>query len=347
MDRELEALEIVFRSALARLGLALGLLARDEWQSVNPLRPGGGEWESRVWRLAFGGREAARRLTLAYYLLARAIETGVALMPDGEETLDDLRDGFLYMVESILDLDMDVGPDVDIDEQLLYDYLGDMKERDPERLPRDELEDAIEDWLTERGPDGDLKFEEFLWPQDEVESHRDAAEVFGEYLLDAGIDGLAEKLAKLQRVHADDSQAFSSAAEREFEIHGNKVAAVIDKVAMDAGREFIDRAAEKDSMRSRMMVARGVRSNPCHFCAMLASRGFVYLSERSAMGDTGYHPNCHCFPIVRWVSDKLPERNEYYQSKWSEITRGKSGREARKTWRRWINAERRERASEQ
>lgn len=349
MAGELETLEMAYLAAMARLGLALGQLARDEWRSVNPLSPGGGDWESRVWRLLYGTRLTQRRLTETYYRLARAIETGRLLASSDSwstaRTLAELRGEFLFLIQQVFDFDFEVDPTTDPDQMLLYDYLADADRKHPDWFPRDELDEAIENWLGERGPDGDLRFEDFVWPQDRVESYEDAAEVFGDAILEAGPGDLQRKLDELAKKHADDADAYREAAQEEFETHGRKVAAIVDKAGMDAGRELIMDAAQKDRYRSSMRVARGTRASPCHFCAMLASRGFVYLSAQSAVGVTAYHPNCHCFPIIRWVSEELPERNSYFNKMWPEVTRGKSGRDARIAWRRWINAERRKSAS--
>jgi hypothetical protein len=342
---EIEALENVHRAAMARLGLALGVLARDEWQAVNPLRPNISAIEQRLWRLILGGRQMGRRLSELYYRLIRGLEIGETYADssgDAVASLAELRDQYLELVTEILDFAFEITPDTDIDEQWLIDRLADAD--DPDLFPRAELEDAVADWLLERGPDGQLRIREFVWPQDEVETLDDAARIYGGAVLEAGPRSLQRKLDRLARKYAEDADRFRREAAAEFERHGNMLAAAVDKAGIDAGRDFIMDAAQKDSRRSSMVVARGTRANPCAFCAMLASRGFVYLSVRSAIQGysmTAYHPNCHCYPILRWKTDTLPERNEFYQEKWAEVTRGRSGREARKAWRRWINAERR------
>ncbi|WP_029090110.1 hypothetical protein [Brevibacterium album] len=346
---EIEMLEHVHRAAIARLGLAIGILARDEWQTVNPLNPNLSRAEQRIWRLILGGRQMSRRLSELYLRLIRALEIGETYAGStgpAVTSLDELREQYLALVTEVLEFAFSITPDMDIDEQWLADLLRDAE--DDETHPRAELEDAIAGWLTERGPDGRLRIRDFVWPQDQVETLDDAARVYGNSIRAAGPDGLQHKLNELARKHADDADRFRREAAAEFEKHGNMLAAEVDKAGIDAGRDFIMEAVQKDSRRSSMTVARGTRANPCAFCAMLASRGFVYLSARTAMHGysmQAYHPNCHCFPILRWKTDTLPERNEYFQEKWAEVTRGHSGREARKVWRRWINAERRTKRS--
>ena len=55
----------------------------------------------------------------------------------------------------------------------------------------------------------------------------------------------------------------------------------------------------------------------CAFCAMLASRGFVYSTERTAGGEDGkYHDNCDCLIIPSWGKSKL---RGYNPDRWKKI----------------------------
>lgn len=58
-------------------------------------------------------------------------------------------------------------------------------------------------------------------------------------------------------------------------------------------------------------IPRGSRSYPrgCPFCQMLASRGFVYLSEYSAGGTdpNHYHDDCRCAIVPSWSKDPIVE----------------------------------------
>src|SRR5699024_9108632 len=117
----------------------------------------------------------------------------------------------------------------------------------------------------------------------------------------------------------------------------DSLSGVIDKAAIDSGRELIDDVVVRD--KRVKLYARGVRENPCHFCSMLASRGFVYGSATDAV--SGWHPNCHCYAIVRWSNEAgLPERNQYYYDMWPEVTNGYYGKDKVKAWRRWIAKQR-------
>lgn len=90
--------------------------------------------------------------------------------------------------------------------------------------------------------------------------------------------------------------------------------------------------------------------DPCWFCAMLASRGPRYRSEKSAtrvvkpkrkrrgssrrVGDT-YHDNCACVAEPMFSrSQAWPGKGREWQNLWNEVAKGLSGDEARKAFRR-------------
>ena len=72
-----------------------------------------------------------------------------------------------------------------------------------------------------------------------------------------------------------------------------------------SGRETVARNIRRDSARPRFArVPTGAKT--CAFCELVASRGFVYLSERSATV-TGlmrkYHNDCDCIAVAEWDRD--------------------------------------------
>jgi len=73
---------------------------------------------------------------------------------------------------------------------------------------------------------------------------------------------------------------------------------------------------------------------PCAFCAMLASRGAVYLTEDAASFDA--HDACACTAEPVYYSDSpLPGRGAEFQQLWNENIRGRySGKDAIRAWRR-------------
>lgn len=84
-------------------------------------------------------------------------------------------------------------------------------------------------------------------------------------------------------------------------------------------------------------VPRG--SKTCAFCTMLASRGFVYWSAKTAGENNAYHHLCDCQIVVSWGSQTLedydPEHyQEMYQQARETTNHPKNYREVLKTMRR-------------
>jgi len=76
--------------------------------------------------------------------------------------------------------------------------------------------------------------------------------------------------------------------------------AALDRLIKQPGRQTLLESTRRDPARPRYArVPMGL--NPCAFCRMLASRGYVYATRETAWrsGD-GYHGDCHCQPIPQW-----------------------------------------------
>lgn len=86
--------------------------------------------------------------------------------------------------------------------------------------------------------------------------------------------------------------------------------AAMDRWVKAGGRETIERATRHDPSKPRYArVPQGAKT--CAFCAMLASRGFVYSSAEAAGGDMNkYHHDCDCEIIPSW--DKNNPKIEGY-----------------------------------
>ncbi|AYB70362.1 MuF-like minor capsid protein [Mycobacterium phage Moostard] len=127
-------------------------------------------------------------------------------------------------------------------------------------------------------------------------------------------------------------------------------AQVLDFVAKQAAKEF--KAAEKSGAKGKPAIgyARKTDSNPCSFCAILASQGAVYYKEtafaasnskirevkwssnsdkgtkRAFIGDgpAKVHDNCKCTmrPVFS-QKDKWDERAKYFLEQWEKY--GKAG----------------------
>ncbi|MGC5319306.1 hypothetical protein ACPXB5_11270 [Micromonospora arida] len=105
------------------------------------------------------------------------------------------------------------------------------------------------------------------------------------------------------------------------------------RMTADAGRATIRDTIRRDKVA--LGWARVTDGDPCYFCAMLASRGPVYLSEGAAQGSDPYHDGCGCLPAPVFDRDaEWPGRAREFEALWSESTEGLSGREAVNAFRR-------------
>lgn len=103
------------------------------------------------------------------------------------------------------------------------------------------------------------------------------------------------------------------------------------RLALEGGRETITRTIDADP--AALGVMRITSGDPCSFCAMLASRGPVYLTEASASFKP--HDGCHCQPEIVYGTDtRIPDNSEQYRQLWREATAGKSGKDAANAFRR-------------
>ena len=69
------------------------------------------------------------------------------------------------------------------------------------------------------------------------------------------------------------------------------VGLVTDRFVKNVGRKSVRRSADRNKQRwARVPAGR----ETCGWCFMLASRGYVYGSERKARGIEAFHANCDC-----------------------------------------------------
>lgn len=135
--------------------------------------------------------------------------------------------------------------------------------------------------------------------------------------------------------------------------------------ATDGGRAQVLELIRKDApsrLKQGKVIgyARKTDSNPCYFCALLASQGAVYFSESAfnqannmirevkwtSNGDKGtrrafigdgpakVHDNCQCTmrPVYR-EADKRDERAKFFLEQWNKHSSGLSGKDALKNYR--------------
>ena len=309
----------------ARMGAGVAARSLREWASVSPvsLVTSGRAWLTLVASLVRQERARSRAAAVSFYRLYRTLETGATVppfagsVPDEAVTLGALRDEWAQHAGTPRTPQADDAEPVQVDD---FDWP--------------EVDDAAQDAAarTALAVTGPARVGEAI---DLASSSDD-----GRGRLDS-----ADFLNELDTVMRDAGASAASAADRE---------------ALRGGRELIAQASRED--RRVIGWARVTDGNPCAFCAMLASRGSTYRSEASAFfaGMRGatevprdpdalaelnqYHNGCHCqaVPIYTRADFLTPEARRYARE-WQEVTRGLAGAEARRAWRRHIDAQRRSR----
>lgn len=353
---EMVAVEQLHQAAQARLGIVAAYLALGEWTAVSSTNAveTGSVWLARSLRIIAAIRRKSRQLAISYYQLSRALETGRTLgVPDGSTagnvTYGKLRENFLASVDEVAKIGDGKTNDPDPD-------LAWFEENIPDRgiVPRGangvtiKLTDTDLDApvaklkrVTNRSDDNKkVKVDPFNWP-----AEADPEEVDKAYRKLLRKKALEQSAASSKAAREDESLSHDEAIKQIDDSHANAGsigAGMVDEASISSGRDVIDIASRRDKLVRA--VARGTSGNPCYFCAMLASRGFAYKSEATAGFGSDikkYHPNCHCYPIVRWTREtELPELNAYFKEKWYEVTAGLTGPAMTKAWRHWWERER-------
>lgn len=390
---EVLAVEEAHRAAQARLGIAGAMLALRDWNgvSVSATVSTGDAWLSRSLQMIRAINRKSRRLAKAYYQLARALETGYTLglpeySPDPKAvTMGGLRKQYVDLLLEVADLGKPTPPasstvttEPDPDEHWLEQELQTAQGQAPNEnstitFADTEIDSYIQDYLdaedTRADPDNKpVPVDAFDWQEPDL-TLADIRAVFAEELTAAA----DERATKIEQIRQDEAltakQAFAK-ADKLHEAAGVVTAGLVDQAGIDAGRDLINYAAGRD--KRVMMWARGTGPNPCAFCAMLASRGFAYTSRARAMTTKGgsknsaspfggasvqsYHPNCHCYPVIRWVDIPDPTasgRAAHYEKLWEDEIRNKripsrgTKNDTLNHWRRLIARERRVEAEAQ
>lgn len=113
-------------------------------------------------------------------------------------------------------------------------------------------------------------------------------------------------------------------------------------LALEGGRSVMKQSIENDERATGW--SRVTDNDPCAWCAMLASRGPVYKTAKTAgdprQGGNSYHDHCGC---QAWPAFTLDEpfvgiANSLYDD-WLRVTRGTGGKDAVNAFRRWWEAE--------
>lgn len=346
---ELQAISAAHRAAQARLSLAIAYLSQAEWATVNAANPAATSagWLERTTRAITVGRRRSMELAKSYYQLSRALDTGFVLgmpdLPEGSEiTLSALRGHFVGLLEKTAQLGLgETGtgdPDDQWVERLLSEGLEPNNARHDQFL-RSDLFDVINRVTDAMDSDDSLLgVDRWLWANDHDPEYL-AGRITPE-LRKRAVEALEAK--NRRRKERDlNKQAAERQTAKDHRQSGSAGGGIADQLVIQSGRNMIYAALRSDARAK--LVARGTSQNPCGFCAMLASRGFVYVSVSTAGfisgGVSDIHPNCHCFPIVRWVdveNDQLPALSQYFMEMWPKVTAGYSGAGARRVWRNWL-----------
>lgn len=119
------------------------------------------------------------------------------------------------------------------------------------------------------------------------------------------------------------------------------VSGAASRHVLNGGRDLIVEATDMDELA--VGFARVTDDDPCAFCAMLASRGFVYKSRKTAIRTTKrskkrgpgkeYHDHCGCGVEPAFTEDaEWPGRSREFEKLWEDSTKGKGGKAALKAF---------------
>ena len=371
---EIEAIEEAHQAAQARLGIIGAYLAMADWTTVSATAATetSAGWLARCLRMIFGIRRYSRRLAQSHYQLARALETGHTLgLPEYSSnpaaiTLDGLRKQYTDLLLEIATIDTEAPADAEgrwLHARLLEELEAADANRRKIRLDASGLDPHIQNLLDAADDeDSSVGVDEFDWLDDMTE--QEVEDAFAKLLVKNAV-AIQKDAADIVRKNEDltPDEALTAISESHATA-GSMGAGKVDKYGISAGRDAINDAIQHDGRVE--MFARKCGPNPCYWCAMLASRGFVYKKSTGSTtkrtttvgGAAGnfeegldgrpldvrkFHDNCHCTIISRWsLQSKLPEQNQFYKDAWLEVTKGLGGKAAMSKWRSWMYARQRD-----
>lgn len=98
------------------------------------------------------------------------------------------------------------------------------------------------------------------------------------------------------------------------EVAQSKLSGILQQRVIDRSRETVLLNVKRDPLKPRWArVPRGAKT--CAFCMMLASRGFEYVSRKSA--STTFHAHCDCVVVPGWGEN--PKVRGYRPEKFRKI----------------------------
>lgn len=334
------------RAAQARLGLVAAYLSLVQWGTVSATAPmaTGADWLAFTLRAIWALRTLSSALGQAYIQYTRSLQAGASLGEiEGGNTVNQARKNFEDLLERINAIGSGSSP-ADAPEHDLDRQLKRTSEDNDKRLILDgtDLKRYLDELRRQYGADRAVTVDPYTWPVSWTP----------EQIASAYEDMLRREALKAQqdkaRIHLqDDNLSHEQAIGRAQEAHkgsGSHGAGLTDWAVTNGSRDQIERVIRGDG---RLVgLARGTGPNPCYFCAMLASRGFVYRSRGSAGFAPGeeiskWHNNCHCYPILRYTYSPAASRlQEFLMASWEPVTKDYSGKDKVRAWRRWLERER-------
>lgn len=346
-EAEARAADLAFQVALAQIGAGTVEDALALWRNLDPTDVAATTegWLTRAVRLILGRRRISRDLAMAYYRLARALRTGKTIAdPFHPEptyvTLGDLRRQFR---ELVADIDYIHQPQNEAaqaaataaaggDGAQTGDEFGGLG---PQAEPKaeDGDNDRIQLEQIERLREEEMRLE----TEAEKAAQRDLEQL-----------GPIAMRGRLRDVKPDTTlQDAQQRVSEENRKAGARVAASSERLVLNGGRGSVWSYAGRDK-RVVAWARVSLSGNPCHFCAMLISRGAIYKSEAAATYSDGdlYHDNCHCIAVpiyskAQYETDPRFDQNRELERLWPIVTKGYGGTDARNAWRRYIEGARR------
>ena len=107
--------------------------------------------------------------------------------------------------------------------------------------------------------------------------------------------------------------------------------AAAQRLAYAGGRDTVMQTVEDSG--EIVGWRRATDEDPCAFCALLASRGAVYLSESTAGFEA--HDGDECIPEPLYAHEDEPQSVLDLQEQWRTATAGTGGKNAVRAWRRY------------
>lgn len=110
-----------------------------------------------------------------------------------------------------------------------------------------------------------------------------------------------------------------TAADVALRIVGARQVGPTSRLVQSGSRSTVRETVRTDPAAGGRWARVPTSAKPCKFCAMLASRGHVYLTERSAGATDRWHDHCYCTAIPGYMP--LPDRSQRWVDAWSDAKR--------------------------